>query len=420
MKKRILICCIIFILIVTGCRNGKKEVKTDVETPMNKGGLVFESNDDNSMFDLSNLNTKIYDKNDNVIGEIERFGLISLIDGGLFYPAMAKGSSYGHEIKDFYMYDIKSGEKYKLGSMEDIIYEVSYARVLLNDHIYTIFTTGDADNKETWTYNLVDFDLKNRSMDIIFSDKNTYLYNDMDSIGDDLLILRHNDGVSSIKRYDTKKKTFTELKQYTYDYNNEIGETIYKLYYNELEGSIYTIRCQYNATDSNNLFIDKCDKHMNLISSTEITSDAIYDYDEADTENNSEKRQPVFGFFCQNNYMYYENRSISRIVGKIENNSIISLVNDCPNDYAAAISVKKGNKIHAFCKPFNEDNPLYALDTESGEMKETSFKVKSDDRYCIEGVYQYGDKLLLDMGDREIHASDEREPRLYLLDLNEN
>ncbi len=52
-------------------------------------------------------------------------------------------------------------------------------------------------------------------------------------------------------------------------------------------------------------------------------------------------------------------------------------------------------------------------------MKETSFNVKDDDRYCILDAYQYADKLLIEMTDIEANAPDEREPRIYIVDTDE-
>lgn len=415
MKSKILICCIAFIMTATSCTNGHTKAKHSTTNDIEKKSYVSD-NADQELSNVINQLTRLYDKDGNVIGQIERYGFISIAGEKLLYPNLAQNSTYENTIQDFYLYDMETKENTKLGRIEDVIYEASYDRVMLDDHIYTIFTTGDLNDSESWEYNLVDFDLENKSMDIILSEKDDYLYSIMDSIDDDLLIVRHDDGISGIEKYDTESKTFTELKKFRYDYNNETGETIYQIYYDESQDYIYTLRCKFNGSDPTNLFVDKYDNNMKLISKTDI-SDVFSVYDEETNE--MEKCQPVFGFFCKNDYIYYESRSISRIVGKLDENGVTSLVDDNPEDYSAALSVIKNSSEQVFYKPFDEGCPLFVLNTKSGEMKETSFKVKEDDRYCILDAYQYADKLLIEMTDIEANAPDEREPRIYIVDTDE-
>ena len=72
-----------------------------------------------------------------------------------------------------------------------------------------------------------------------------------------------------------------------------------------------------------------------------------------------------------------------------------------------------------FYKPFAEGCPLFVLNTDSGEMTETSFKVKDDNRYCILSADQNDDNLLIEMTDKEANAPDAREPRIYLIELDD-
>lgn len=419
MKIRALVCCAAILPFMVSCGQKQNNENQTIQKETAAGIENSISNTEDSEVSLKNeynMLEEIYDSNNNVIGQIERYGLISLADGKLFYPNLAQDSTDEKTIQEFYLYDVETKENTKLGRIEDVIYEASYDRVMLDDHIYTIFTTGDLNDSESWEYNLVDFDLENKSMDIILSEKDDYLYSIMDSIDDDLLIVRHDDGISGIEKYDTESKTFTELKKFKYDYNNETGETIYQIYYDESRENIYTLRCKFNGSEATHLFLDKYDKNMGFISDTDI-SDAFCFYDEETNE--SEKRQPVFNFFCKNDHIYYESRSTSRIVGKLEDNGITSLVNDSPKDYSAALSVIKNSSEQVFYKPFDEGCPLFVLNTNSGEMKETSFNVKDDDRYCILDAYQYADKLLIEMTDIEANAPDEREPRIYIVDTDE-
>lgn len=409
MKKIIIICFGVALLLMSSC----SKVENSDSLIQDKQNSNLISDRDMSLKNDNNTIEYIYDKNNNIVGHIERNGLISLIDDKIFYSNFSNDSNDEHTIKDFYLYDIDTEDNIKLGTINDYLYEASYDRILIRNHLYTIITTGDSNDKESRVFNILDFDLKNMSMDIIFSEQDSYIYNVMDSFDDNLLIVRKDSNGARIDEYNVENDSFRTMIEFEYDNKAQAGDTIRQLYYDE--GVISVLRLNKEIGKDAALFLDKYDKNMNLLSSKDISSICGDDNDEI-TQN--ERRQIVFDFFSINELLYYENQSITRFLGKIEKNNISPLIEIKDEEFYSSRTLIKNTAYRLFCIPYIAGNAIYILNTDDFQIKKTSFN-DTDDRYCIGSVFQYDNKIIIEMIDIEPNSEDERPTRLYYMNIDD-
>lgn len=351
----------------------------------------------------------VYDSGDNMIGQIERSGAISLVGGRLFYPNYSERSNDEAPIKEYYLYDPKTQENKKLGSVENYVSEAE--RVYINGHIYTIVTTRDQNADDRYLYNLIDFDLEAMTMETILSEQDSYLYNAMEPFNDDLLVIRKSGGSSKIVKYDIEERSWTELYEYSYDEASHTGDTTRQLYYQD--GVISVLRLHMEGEENASLFIDRFDEQMKPLSSADISG--IFTTIGAEQ---AEIRQPVTEFISDGDIIFYENRSVSYFLGKISSDGIVPITDNEADTLRAEEAVVRSDPYILFCECYDENNTLYRLDKDTGELTETAY-FKSDKRYCLSSVYRFEDTVLIEMENREADTADERDTRLYLTEIKD-
>ena len=373
------------------------------------------SNSNDNYRDSGNAISRIYDKEGNEIGSIERYGLITLADDKLFVTKNAVEVSSGKKVKSYYLFDLVTKEKTGIGTVSGYVSEAWFDRVLIGDHLYTSITVSQGDTKDDWVYTLVDFDLKNKTMNTLLQEKSTFIYNHLARADDDLLLLRKGNGGMKIERYSPADGSISLLKQYTYNDDSHTGETARDLYYRD--GILYVLRLESHGEKTrSDLFVDRYDKSMKLISSTNVTDIARSDLEGVEDE----EKQAVKEFICTGDLVYYENRSITQFLGKIDGGKLSPIVQiTTAEGLSAARTASDQGRYRVFSKALQEGNRYYVLDLENGELTEGELHPKGADGYVIESIVQGEKKLLVNMYDPKSNSSGKREYKMYYYDIED-
>lgn len=368
----------------------------------------------NSLKNEKNIINTVYDKEGNEIGSFEQNGLLTLARSKIVTVSYASDSSSDHPKTDFCMYDLESKENVRLGTVNDLYSEASFDRVLIGDHLYTSMTIGQNNDRNNWMYTLLDIDLKNKTMNTLLQEKSTFVYNHLARADDDLLLLRKGNGGMKIERYSPADGSISLLKQYTYNDDSHTGETARDLYYKD--GILYVLRLKSQGEKSSELYIDKYGKDMELISSTNVTDIARSDLEGVEDE----EKQAVKEFICTGDLVYYENRSITQFLGKIDGGKLSPIVQiTTAEGLSAARTASDQGRYRVFSKALQEGNRYYVLDLENGELTEGELYPKGADGYVIESIVQGEKKLLVNMYDPKSKTSGTREFRMYYYDIED-
>ena len=121
--------CVIILALLSGCRDSS-----------------LLPNPPDTQDSVPNENISIYDDSGEHITDIEHYGTIIQTNDGFVYSKLAKITSNGENIMDYYHYVFSTDEHIKLGTVEDWVYEASYDSFYDNNHVYLLVTTGDAFN----------------------------------------------------------------------------------------------------------------------------------------------------------------------------------------------------------------------------------------------------------------------------------
>lgn len=394
-----ILCCIAAAIMAAGCSAEQENMP--------------QKNDEAEQAAEENV-TYIYDLQDNVIGQIGDCSVMCLADDKIFYLSQYTDAS-GNEISEYDLYDLNTKENFTLCERSDLIYEAYYDRVLLGDHLYTAVTTGDFDDSETWEYELLDFDLKNKTVDVLLKEKDDYAYSTLDSFGDDLLLIRSAADGMCVDKYDIDKRVCTRLKKFLFQDDPDFTESLRAVYYDD--GEISLLRVDVDTEEQSRLYFDRYDESMELISSTDISD--VFDLYEDET-NQTERCQPVTDFFYKNGMLFYSNRSISKFLLNIGANDITPIIKDENGDFETARMISKSDQPRLFYRCVEPGSPIYILDTDTGKLTEKAFSVK-DESFFIEGMAQYNDKVLIGMTNLDFDApgGGDYENRLYYVSIDD-
>lgn len=368
----------------------------------------------NSVKNQKNIINTVYDKEGNEIGSFEQNGLLTLAENKIVTVSYSSDSSSDHPKTDYCLYDPETKENVLLGTVSDLYSEASFDRVLIGDHLYTSMTIGQNNDRNNWMYTLLDIDLKNKTMNTLLQEKSTFIYNHLARADGDLLLLRKGNGGMKIERYSPADGSISLLKQYTYNDDSHTGETARDLYYRD--GILYVLRLKSQGEKSSELYIDKYGKDMELISSTNVTDIANSDLEGVEDE----EKQAVKEFICTGDLVYYENRSITQFLGKIDGGKLSPIVQiTTAEGLSAARTASDQGRYRVFSKALQEGNRYYVLDLENGELTEGELHPKGADGYVIESIVQGEKKLLVNMYDPKSNSSGKREYKMYYYDIED-
>lgn len=372
---------------------------------------------DRESFSIRNTHYGIYDADEHKIGEIDSYGILIQTDDSIIYNHLPQATSQEITDMDYYRYDFATNRSVKIGTIENWVYESKYNMTVIGNTLYMFITTQEEDQKES-TLHLYKIDLESNGMSVVFSEKGAFQYNAMTSFGDKLLIVQILDNGCDMIAYDTVSGTRQVLKRFEFDDAAGTGETIRQI--TSDDDTLVWLRLKIDEEQHTVLYLDRYTTDMTLVESVDLSSitSERTDLDPDDREN--ERRQGVSAFWVSGPLFYYENFSITRFLGKIENGSVTSMTETAlPGTWGAAYEAVKNNDSIIFYEAFAKDNKIYWLDGDTGNFREASFKV-ADERYTINNLSRDTQgNLLIYMGYEDPDTGETLEPRLYYVPLEE-
>lgn len=396
MKKMVCTALSLLILILGGCSTGM----------------------DRESFSIRNTHYGIYDADEHTIGEIDSYGILIQTDDSIIYNHLPDETSQEITNMDYYRYDFSTNQSMKIGTIENWVYESKYNTTVIGSTLYMLITTQEDDQKES-TLHLYKIDLESNDMSVVFSEKGAFQYNAITSFGDKLYIVQILDNGCDMIAYDTVSGTRQVLKRFDFDDAAGTGETIRQI--TSDDDTLVWLRLKIDNEQRTSLYLDRYTTDMTLVESVDLSSitSERADLDPDDREN--ERRQGVSAFWVSGPLFYYENFSITRFLGKIENGSITSMTETAlPGTWGAAYEAVQNSDSIIFYEAFAPDNKIYWLDGDTGNFREASFKVAADERYAIHNLSRDTQgNLLIYMGYEDPDTGETLEPRLYYVPLEE-
>lgn len=361
---------------------------------------------------ISNEKISIYDINNAKIGEIERYGILVLTDDSIIYNKIPTGSVGSVTDMDYYRYIFKTKENIKLGTVKNWTYEAKYDTTVIGNSLYMFVTTGKLDI-ENRTLHLYKVDLISNTMSVIFSEKGGFPYNTMTAVGDKLLMARViATGGSELEEYNTETNERKILKKFDFDDKANIGEAIRQI--TSDENTISLLRLKIESDGKSRLYLDVYDHDMSFLRTVDVSTIPSNSTDSPENE----VRQGVSNFVVVNDYFYYENFSITRFLGKIENDSLRSIMDVNPEFEMSCESVK--SKFSGlFYQSFGKNNDLYLLKYTDGTLKKTMFNIDDERYYIINISRDTNDNLLITMRYKNPNTGEELVPKLYYVNLSD-
>ncbi len=391
-----------FLLILCSCDNNSE----NGETRDSKQTISASTS-------LSNEIISIYDINNAKIGEIERYGILVLTDDSIIYNRIPTRSVDSIAEMDYYRYNFETKENIKLGTIENWSYEAKYDTTVIGNSLYMFVTTGEISDIKNRTLHLYRVDLISNTMSVIFSEKGGFPYNTMTAMGNKLLMVRViPTGGSEIEEYNTETNERKILKKFDFDDKANNGDAIRQITSDENTISLLRLRIESDRTSK--LYLDVYDHDMSFLRTVDVSTIPSKSTDSLE----SELRQGVTNFVVANNYIYYENFSITRYLGKIENGSLRSIMDVNPEFEMSSESVKS-NFSGLFYQSFNKNNDLYLLNYIDGTLRKATFNIDDQRYYIINISRNTKDNLLITMRYKDPNTGKELVPRLYYVNLSE-
>lgn len=357
----------------------------------------------------SDLNEKliIYDNN-SVFDTIEIFGNILQTNDGFIYSKYIDESSGKLTEMEYYRYIFNTKKSVKLGSIKDWSLQTNEAEYI-NNHIYYFVSTGDITSYEDRKLKFIDIDLNNNTMSELSSETGGFPYNSMAAAGNLVLMSKVLKNGSCLEAYNTETKEIRTLKSFNFDDKNNIGEAVRKISVNEQDKTISLLMLKITAENNVSLSIETYDYDMNLLDTIDISTIS---------SDNNELCQGVSFFDYTNNYVYYENFSITRFLGLV-NKSNLEKFNSINETFQMAHETVKDNEINLFYQLGDENNYIYLFNTKVGTLKKSTFKA-DDDRYYITNMSKDNENNLIILMDYKNPDTSERlDTRLYFIRLND-
>ena len=320
---------------------------------------------DRESFSIRNTHYGIYDADEHKIGEIDSYGILIQTDDSIIYNHLPQATSQEITDMDYYRYDFATNRSVKIGTIENWVYESKYNTTVIGNTLYMFITTQEEDQKES-TLHLYKIDLESNGMSVVFSEKGAFQYNAMTSFGDTLYIVQILNNRCDMIAYDTVSGTRDVLKQFEFDDAAGTGETIRQI--TSDDDTLVCLRLKIDNEQRTSLYLDRYTADMTLVESVDLSSitSERADLDPDDREN--ERRQGVSTFWVRDNLFYYENFSITRFLGKIENGSITSMTETAlPGTWGAAYEAVKNSDSIIFYEAFAKDNKMGIQET-SGKL----------------------------------------------------
>lgn len=403
----------IFLLLVTalfslslyGCNTSSSSNNpTEQTTVTNTDDLSLDSDIETTEL---NHDYEIYN-NGKKVDTLNLYGLFKQIDNGFIYSKINKDSPNEME---YYRYYLDKKNSVKLGSIKNWSMQI-HDKAYVNNHLCFTSSTGDITDEENRTLEFIDIDLNKNKMTTVFSDKGGFPYDTVTGADNLVIITKVLDNGTSLELYDTETQKFKQLKYLEFDDENSIGETIRKVSIDDKTKTICLLVLDCVSETDVSLKIETYDYDMNFLKSYDIS-------DISDDSN--ELIQGVQFFDFRNNYLIYQNFSMTRCIGYIRDRKLqkSDMIDNIDDTYSMAQTPQKGYNTVLSFKDVDLERNIYLFNTIDKTMKKTKFKPE-EENYYIGSMSRTGkDNLMIITTPDNANKKSNLNPKLYFTKLSD-
>lgn len=405
MKKIVLVLFLILATLLSGCNGISNNNDSSAPVDSKENELETDPDLDNDVV-IENETLEIYDISNKVIGQFEHYGAVTQLEDGFIYAKIPTGRTDKITKMDYYRYVFATKENIKIGTIENWSYEAGYCNSYISNHLFISVTT-DINVAEKRTLKILDIDLDSNTMSEISSEKGGFPYNSMTVAGNRVLITKVVTNGSNLEEYNTETKETKKLMSFAFDDKSNVGEAVRQITSDGSTISLLILKMEVNGDTS--LRMDVYDYEMKFLYSVDMST--IH-------SDENELRQGVAHFSVLNDYVYYENFSLTRFLGRIEENTVKPIFETNPT-FAIASEIVNSKDTDLFYQSFSTDNDLYLLNSADGTIKKAIFYA-DDERYQIINISRdKNDQLLISMYFKDPDTGKKLPPRLYYINLSD-
>lgn len=399
----------LFLLSLYGCNTSSSSNNSTEQTTVTDTDDLSLDTDTDSETEFNN-DLEIY-YNDKKIDNLNLFDALMPTEDGLIYSKINETSP--NEI-EYYRYYLDKKSSIKLGSIKDWTMQIN-DKAYVNNHLCFMASTGDITDEENRTLEFIDIDLNKNKMTTVFSDKGGFPYDTITGADNLVIITKVLDNGTSLELYDTETQKFKQLKYLEFDDKNSIGETIRKVSIDKSTKTISLLVLDCISQNEASLKIETYDYDMNFLKSYDISNIS---------DDSNELIQGVQVFDFKNNYLFYQNFSITRCIGyidsdKLKKSDISEDVDDTFSIVSASEDDSDTNLLYKRAESSSENNYIYLFDTTNKTMKETKFNIE-EKGYTIGGISRIGkDNLMILMSPDNADKKSDLNSRIYFTKLSD-
>ena len=297
----------------------------------------------------------------------------------------------------------------------DGVFDADAVILATDNHLCFMASTGDITDEENRTLEFIDIDLNKNKMTTVFSDKGGFPYDTVTGADNLVIITKVLDNGTSLELYDTETQKFKQLKYLEFDDKNCVGKTIRKVSIDKSTKTISLLVLDCISQNEASLKIETYDYDMNFLKSYDISNIS---------DDSNELIQGVQVFDFKNNYLFYQNFSITRCIGyidsdKLKKSDISEDVDDTFSIVSASEDDSDTNLLYKRAESSSENNYIYLFDTTNKTMKKTKFNIE-EKGYTIGGISRIGkDNLMIMMSPDNADKKSDLNSRIYFTKLSD-
>lgn len=395
----------LFLLSLYGCNtSSSSNNSTEQTTVTNTDDLSLDSDIETTEL---NHDYEIYN-NGKKVDTLNLYGLFKQIDNGFIYSKINKDSPNEME---YYRYYLDKKSSVKLGSIKNWSMQI-HDKAYVNNHLCFTSSTGDITDEENRTLEFIDIDLNKNKMTTVFSDKGGFPYDTVTGADNLVIITKVLNNGTSLELYDTETQKFKQLKYLEFDDKNCVGKTIRKVSIDDKTKTICLLVLDCVSETDVSLKIETYDYDMNFLKSYDIS-------DISDDSN--ELIQGVQFFDFRNNYLIYQNFSMTRCIGYIRDRKLqkSDMIDNIDDTYSMAQTPQKGYDTVLSFKDVDLERNIYLFNTIDKTMKKTKFKPE-EENYYIGSMSRTGkDNLMIITTPDNADKKSNLNPKLYFTKLSD-
>lgn len=395
----------LFLLSLYACNtSSSSNNSTEQTTVTNTDDLSLDSDIETTEL---NHDFEIYN-NGKKVDTLNLYGLFKQIDNGFIYSKINKDSPNEME---YYRYYLDKKNSVKLGSIKNWSMQI-HDKAYVNNHLCFTTSTGDITDEENRTLEFIDIDLNKNKMTTVFSNKGGFPYDTVTGADNLVIITKVLDNGTSLELYDTETQKFKQLKYLEFDDKNCVGKTIRKVSIDDKTKTICLLVLDCVSETDVSLRIETYDYDMNFLKSYDISNIS---------DDSNELIQGVQFFDFRNNYLIYQNFSMTRCIGYIGNKKLqkSDMIDNIDDTYSMAQTPQKGYNTVLSFKDVDLERNIYLFNTIDKTMKETKFNIE-EKGYTIGGISRIGkDNLMIMMSPDNADKKSDLNSRIYFTKLSD-